>query len=72
MNKEMQRTTQEAIHTLQLLGFQECTKAASRQNGMEYLCAFERLGDEKPVYYCCVTADDLFSLLSLVESSTSH
>jgi hypothetical protein len=39
---------------------------------MEYLCAFERLGDEKPVYYCCVTVDDLFSLLSLVESSTSH
>jgi hypothetical protein len=72
MNKKMQMTTQEAIHTLQQRGFQECTEAASRQNGMEYLCAFERLGDEKPVYYCCVTVDDLFFLLSQVESSPSH
>lgn len=69
MNKEMQRMTQEAIHTLQQFGFQECTKAAIRQNGMEYLCAFERLGDEEPVFYCCATVDDLFFLLSQVETS---
>jgi len=72
MNEKMQRTIQEAIHTLQQCGFQECTKAASRRNGMEYLCAFERLDDEKPVYYCCITMDDLFFLLSQVEASTSH
>ena len=72
MNKEMQRTTQEAIYTLQQCGFQECTKAAIRRNGMEYLCAFERQGDEKPVYYCCFTMDDLFFLLSQVELPTLH
>jgi hypothetical protein len=68
MNKEMQ----EAIRALQQCGFQECTEAASRQNCTEYLCAFERVGDEQPVHYCCVTVDDLFALLSLVDASTSH
>jgi hypothetical protein len=66
MNKEMQG----AIRVLQQRGFQECTEAASRQNRTEYLCAFERVGEKLPVHYCCVTVDDLFALLSLVEAST--
>lgn len=69
MNQEMQRMTQEAIHTLKQFGFQECTKAAIRQNGREYLCAFERQGDEEHIFYCCVTVDDLFFLLSQVKTS---
>jgi hypothetical protein len=72
MNEVMQVTIQEAMYKLLQYGFQECTIAANRQNSTEYLCAFERLGDERHVYYCCVTVDDLFSLLSLVEASTSH
>jgi hypothetical protein len=39
---------------------------------MEYLYAFERLGDEQSVYYCCETVDDLLALLSLVEASVSQ
>jgi hypothetical protein len=69
MNKEMQVIIQEAIHKLLQHGFKECTEAASRQDSTDYLCAFERLGDEKSVYYCCATVDDLFALLSLVEAS---
>ncbi len=62
-------TAQEAIHKLLQYGFQECTERASRQDGTEYLCAFERLGDEKHVSYCCVTIDDLRVLLALAEAS---
>lgn len=65
----MQMTAQEAIHKLLQYGFQECTERASRQDGTEYLCAFERLGDEKHVSYCCVTIDDLRVLLALAEAS---
>jgi hypothetical protein len=71
MNKVMQVTIQEAIHALLQYGFQECTEAASRQNGTQYLCAFKRLGDEKGVCYCCATEDDLLFLLSVVEASAS-
>ncbi len=63
---------EDAIRKLLLYGFQECTRAASSQYDMEYLYAFKRLGDEKSVYYCCVTVDDLFALLSLVEASVSQ
>jgi hypothetical protein len=42
MNKVMPGNVQEAIHKLLRYGFQECTEAASRQNGTEYLCAFKR------------------------------
>jgi hypothetical protein len=72
MNREMQVSIQEAMHTLQRYGFQECTEAANRQNGARYVCVFERLDDEEHVCYCCVTADDLFALLSLVEASISQ
>ena len=63
---------EDAVKRLLLHGFQECTGAASSQYDMEYLYAFKRLGDEKSVYYCCVTVDDLFALLSLVEASASQ
>jgi hypothetical protein len=71
MNKDRQVSIQQAMHKLEQYGFQECTQAASRQDGIQYLCAFERLFDEEPVCYCCVTVDDLLALLSLVEASTS-
>ena len=69
MSTTMQMTMQQAIRNLQLYGYRECTKVANRQNGVEYLCAFERAGDEHHVFYCCMNLDDLFSLWSLVEKS---
>jgi hypothetical protein len=72
MNKVMPGNVQEAIHKLLHYGFQECTEAASRQNGAEYLCAFKRSGDEQEVCYSCVTEEDLFALLALVEASASR
>ncbi len=68
MNQEIQMTTQEAIRKILRYGFKECTERASSQDGTEYLCAFERLGDEKQIYYCCSTIDDLRVLLSLAEA----
>lgn len=65
------KVIQEAIHTLQQYGFQECTEAASKQDGIEYLYAFERLGEQQGIRYCCVTEGDLFALVSLVEASAS-
>jgi hypothetical protein len=59
----------DAIQKLQQYGFEECTKAANRQNGMDYLYAFERRGDEQHILYCCVTIDDLFALLLFVEET---
>jgi hypothetical protein len=69
MNQEMQMTTQEAIRKLLQYGFTECTERASRQDGTDYLCAFERLGDEKHISYCCSTIEDLRVLVSLAEAS---
>lgn len=69
MNQAMQMTAQKAIHKLLQYGFQECTERASRQDSTKYLYAFERLGDEKHVSYCCVTIDDLLVLVSLAEAS---
>jgi hypothetical protein len=65
------KVIQEAIRKLQQYGFHECTEAASKQDSTEYLCAFERAGEEQGTYYCCVTEDDLFALVSLVEASAS-
>lgn len=65
------KVIQEAIHKLQQYGFQECTEAASKQDSTEYLCAFERPGEERGVRYCCATEDDLFALISLAEASAS-
>jgi hypothetical protein len=72
MNKVMPGNVQEAIHKLLHYGFQDCTEAASRQNGTEYLCAFKRPGDEQGMCYSCVTEEDLFALLALVEASASQ
>lgn len=72
MNLGMQSSIQEAIDKLKQHGFQDCTEAANHESNMEYLCVFERPSDEKPVYYCCTTGDDLFALLSLVEASLRH
>jgi hypothetical protein len=66
------QTIQEAIDTLQQYGFQECTEAASKQDRTQYLCAFERPGEERGVRYCCATHDDLFALIALVEASVSQ
>ncbi len=71
MNKVIPGNVQEAIHKLLRYGFQECTEAASKQNGAEYLCAFARPGDAQGVCYGCVTEEDLFALLALVEASAS-
>ncbi len=68
MNRELPTTVQEALRKLLHYGFQECTEGASTQDDMEYLCAFERPGEEKSVYYC-ETEDDLFALLALVEAA---
>jgi predicted transcriptional regulator len=69
MNREMSTTVQEALQKLLHYGFQECTEEASKQDGMEYLYAFERPGEEKSVCYCCETEEDLFALLALVEAA---
>jgi hypothetical protein len=66
------KVIQEAIHKLQQYGFQECTEAANKQDDTQYLYAFERPGEEKVIRYCCVTEDDLFALVSLVEASVSQ
>lgn len=71
MRTDEQLSVEAAIHTLLQHGFQACTEAANAHYGTEYLYAFERLGDEKRVYYCCETVEDLFALVSLVETSTS-
>ncbi len=71
MNKVMPGNVQEAIQKLLHYGFQECTEAASRQDGTAYLCAFARPDDEQGVCYSCVTEEDLFALLAFVEASVS-
>lgn len=71
MKKGMPGNVQEAIHKLLHYGLQECTGAANKQNGTEYLCAFKRSGDEQEMCYSCVTEEDLFALLALVETSAS-
>ena len=71
MNKVMLGNVEQAIHKLLHYGFQECTEVASRQTGTQYLCAFERPGDEQGIYYSCETEEDLFALLALVEASAN-
>jgi len=68
MSTNIQRPIEEAIHTLQQHGFEECTAVANKQHEVSYLCAFKRQGDELQILYCCVTAEDLFALLSFVET----
>jgi hypothetical protein len=69
MNHMMQMTIQDMIQKLSRYGFQERTEAASRQNGIRYLCAFKRMGSDDDVFYCCVTVDDISALLTLVETA---
>lgn len=69
MNQEIEMIVQEAIYKLLQYGFKECTERASRQENVQYLCAFERLDDEKHISYCCSTVDDLRVLVSLAEES---
>jgi hypothetical protein len=63
------KTIEQAKHTLEQYGFQDCTHAASQQDGTTYLCAFDGSGEEQGMRYCCLTEDDLFALVSLVEAS---
>jgi hypothetical protein len=65
----MQMTIKDMIQKLSRYGFQEHTAAASKQNGMKYLCAFKRMGSDDDVFYCCVTVDDVSALLTLVETA---
>ncbi len=66
------QTIQQAIDTLQRYGFHECTQAASKQDNIQYLCAFEGPGEERDVRYCCATEDDLCALIALGEASVSR
>jgi hypothetical protein len=68
MSTNIYRSVEEAIHKLELHGFEECTALASKQNETSYLCAFKRQDDEQQILYCCVTAEDLFTLLYFVET----
>lgn len=71
MEQVRQGLVQEAIYKLRQHGLHNCTEAANRQDNTEYVCAFERPDDKTGVRYCCVTEDDLFALLSLVQASAS-
>ncbi|GHO99918.1 hypothetical protein KSF_099660 [Reticulibacter mediterranei] len=68
MSTSVHDTVEEAIHRLQQHGFEECTAMANRQHETAYLCAFQRQDDEQQILYCCVTVEDLFALLSFVET----
>ena len=72
MNYTMQMTIKDMIQKLSRYGFQEHTEAASKQNGMKYLCAFKRMNSEDDVFYCCMTIDDISALLDMVETSASR
>jgi hypothetical protein len=68
MSTSVHDAAEEAIHRLQQHGFEECTAIVSRQYETAYLCAFQRQDDEQQIFYCCVTVEDLFALLSFVET----
>jgi hypothetical protein len=63
------KTSEEAIQTIERSGFRACTKVASEQDGIAYLSACEECGEERGARYCCVSEEDLFALLALVEAS---
>ena len=63
------KTVEEAMQRLEQYGFRECTHEARQQDGMAYLCAFDGSGDEAGMRYCCVTEEDLLTLVALVEAS---
>ena len=65
----MQMTVQDAIQKLLQYGFKECTPEMRSQCDRECLYAFEHLGDENGVCYGCEKEDDVFSLLSMVETA---
>ncbi len=65
---EMQQRIRQAKDTLLRHGLIECTQAASSRDGITSLCAFERLHDEQPACYGCETVEDLFALVTLVET----
>lgn len=72
MNHIMQMPIQDMIQKLSRYGFQENTEAASKQNGMKYLCAFRRMSSNDNVFYCCVTVDDVSALLTMVETAATQ
>jgi hypothetical protein len=68
LSTNIQCPVENAIQKLEQHGFEECTAFASGQHETSYLYAFKRQDDEQQILYCCVTAEDLFALLSFVET----
>jgi len=71
INTVVQLTIQDALQQLRHYGFQECTQEVRSLGQQEYLYAFERVGDKSGVYYGCETANDVFTLLALMQASAS-
>lgn len=69
MNTATQISSQDVIQKLAEYGLKECTQELRSECDIEFLYAFERIGDESGTCYGCETPDDLFTLLSMVEAS---
>jgi hypothetical protein len=69
MNTATQVSSQHVIQKLAEYGLKECTQELRSECDIEFLYAFERIGDESGTCYGCETLDDLFTLLSMVEAS---
>lgn len=69
MNTATQITSQDVIQKLAQYGLKECTQELRYECDRDFLYAFERIGDESGTCYGCETADDLFTLLSLMEEA---
>jgi hypothetical protein len=69
MNTAAQVSSQDVIQKLAQYGLKDCTQELRSECDIEFLYAFERIGDESGTCYGCETIDDLFTLLSLVEEA---
>lgn len=69
MNAAIQISSQDVIEKLAQYGLKECTQELRSECDIDFLYAFERIGDESGTCYGCETIDDLFTLLSLLEAS---
>ena len=69
MSAVMQMTSEDVIQKLMQYGFKDCTQDVKSQCEIDCLYIFERVDDESGVCYGCETVDDLFDLLTLVETS---
>lgn len=69
MNIATQISSQDIIQKLAQYGLKDCTEELRSECDIEFLYAFERIGDESGTCYGCETIDDLFTLLSMVEET---